>query len=59
MGDRRGASGVWWGDIMASNSLEDLGFDGRTILKWICNEWDGETWIELLWLKIGTGGGRL
>jgi len=36
--------------------LEDLGMDGRIILKWILYKWNGEAWIELFCLRIETGG---
>jgi hypothetical protein len=35
--------------------LEDLGVDGRIILRWISRKWGGEAWIGLIWLRIGTG----
>jgi len=40
--------------------LEDPGVDRRIILTRIFSKWDGEgTWTGLIWLRIGTGSGRL
>jgi len=47
------------GDLRERDHVEDLGADGRTILKWIFKKRDGETWNGLISLRIGSGGGRL
>jgi hypothetical protein len=39
--------------------LEDPGVDGRIILKWIFERLGVEAQTELIWLRIGTGGGLL
>jgi hypothetical protein len=44
MGDRKGAYRVFVGDLMERNHLEELGVDGRIILKWIFKKWSGESW---------------
>jgi len=59
MVDRRSVYRVWWGELMERDYLEDMGVDGNIILKRIFKKWNGETWTGLLWLRIGTGGGRL
>jgi len=35
-------TGFWWGDLRKRHHLEDLGVDGRIILKWKFKKWDGE-----------------
>jgi hypothetical protein len=32
---------------MKRDHLKDLGVDGRIILKWLFNKWDGEAWTDL------------
>jgi hypothetical protein len=58
-GERRGAYWVLVGRTKGKNHLEDLDVDGTIIIKRIFKKWDGEVWIELIWLRIGTGGGLL
>ena len=52
-------TGFSWENARKRDHLEDLGVDGRKILKWIFKNWDWEAWTGLIWIKIWTGGGRL
>jgi hypothetical protein len=36
MGDRRGDTGFWWGNLRERDHLEDLGADRQITLKWVC-----------------------
>ena len=59
MGERRGLSRVLVGILRERDHLEDLGVDGRIILRWILRKWNGDAWARLVWLRTGTGGGHL
>ena len=52
-------TGFWWGNLMEEEHLEDSGFGGRIILRWIFERWvlGGMDWIDLL--RTGTDGGLL
>ena len=52
-------TGFWWGDLTERDHLENLGVDGRMILKFIFKKWDGEAWTGLIWLRIGKDDGHL
>jgi len=52
-------TGFWLGDLRETDQLEDLGIDGRTILKCILKKPVGMTYIPLDWLRIRTNGGML
>ena len=41
MGERKGVYRFWWGNLRERDHLEDPGVDGKIILRWIFNVWDG------------------
>jgi len=55
MGGREVRTGFCWVDLRGGDHLQDLGRDGRIILKWILKKWNGNVWTGFLWLRIGTG----
>jgi len=59
VGDNGGAYRVLVGKPERKDHLEEINIDGSIILKCIFKKWDGKAWTELIWLRIGTGGGHL
>ena len=44
VGDRLGTYRVLVGTADVKYHLEDLGLDGKKLLKWIFKKWNGESW---------------
>jgi hypothetical protein len=51
MGRREVYSGFWWGKLRERDHLEDLGVDGRIILRWIFRKWGGRYGLD----RAGSG----
>ena len=47
------------GDLREREHLKDIVIYGRKLLKQIFKLWDGEEWVGLIWVRIGTGGRRM
>jgi len=56
-GEGEVCTGFWWGNLRERDQLEDLGLDGRIILRWIFRNLDMGTRTGLIWLRKGAGGG--
>jgi hypothetical protein len=39
-GKKEVCTGFWWGNLRERDHLEDLGIEGRIILRWILRKWD-------------------
>ena len=59
MGEWRGVYRILVVKPEGKNHLGDPGVDGRIILRWIFWKYDVGVWTGWIWLRIGTGGGRL
>jgi len=44
--------GFWWGGLRERGHLEDLGIDGRIILRWILEKWFGKALTLCIWLQL-------
>ena len=58
MGQGRGCTGFWLGNLRERDHWGDPDADGRIILRWIFWKWEGVVGTGWSWLRIGTGGGH-
>jgi len=56
MGGGEEHTGFWWGNPKKGDHLEDLGMDGRVVLKWISQTLLGMAWTGVVQLRKGTSG---
>jgi hypothetical protein len=59
MGEERGCTGCWWGNLKERGRWEDPDVDGRIILRWMFRKLEGVVGTGWRWRSIGTGGGHL
>jgi len=58
MGEGRGITGFWWGNLGERDHWGDPGIDRRIILRWIIRKWDVGVRTGSSRLRIQTGGGH-
>jgi len=59
MGDRRVTRRVYVGRTEGKGPLSRPRRRWEKKIKWIFTKCDGEAWIDLIWLRTGTGGEHL
>jgi hypothetical protein len=59
LGEIRNSKKFWLGYLKRRYHLEDVGVDGRMILKLILGKYGLGVWIGLIWHRIRTSGGLL
>ena len=58
VGQGKGCTGFWWGNLRERDHWGDPDADGRIKLRWIFRKWEGVVGTGWSWLRIGTGGGH-
>jgi hypothetical protein len=46
----------WSENLTGRGHKEDLGVDGRIVLKWILEKWGGKVWAGFIWFRTETSG---
>jgi hypothetical protein len=59
MEEMRNSCRILVGELEGKDNLEDLGIDGRIILRWSLEKWGLKVWTGFIWLRIQTSGGLL
>jgi hypothetical protein len=57
MGVMKNVHKILVGKPEGKRPLENLGLDGKIILKWDFGKWGGKLWTRCIWHRMGTNDG--